>query len=198
MKEIYNGFEAVKKKLEIMPVYKTENGYKYFVYPYKGLTPIDDKELKYLAGVISLKIPKDVDAIFSVETDGIFTALPVAMILNKPLIVARSFNYKMENFFHLTQKTGYHKRNLFFYFDTKKIRKIAIVDCILSTGGTIKAIMDLLNKMGVEVKGVYTVVNKVNYSDIDLINQIKDRFFSLYDVEIKNKKIIAGKSKYNK
>ena len=75
-----------------MPTYKTGNGYEYFVYPYKGITPINDGEIKYLADVIASKIPKDVDLIFTVETDGIFTALPVAMAIGKPLVSARWFN----------------------------------------------------------------------------------------------------------
>lgn len=193
MRDIFN---SIKKRLEGMPTYKTENGYDYFVYPYKGITPIDSEEIRYLAEVVSSKIPKDVDAIFTVETDGIFTALPVAMILNKPLIVARSFHYKMENSFRLSQKTGYYKRNLFFYFDTKKIKKIAFIDCVLSTGGTIKAALNLFEKLNVEVKGIYTVINKINYSNIELINQIEDRLFSLFDVEIKGKNFIVRKSIY--
>ncbi|PJA88292.1 MAG: hypothetical protein CO139_03880 [Candidatus Moranbacteria bacterium CG_4_9_14_3_um_filter_36_9] len=193
-----NGFEAVKKRLEGMRVYKTENGYEYFVYPYKGITPINDKEIKYLAKTIASKIPKDVDLIFSVETDGIFTALPVAMLLGKPLVVARSFDYKMPKSFHFTQKTGYHERELYFYLDPQKIEKVAIIDCILSTGGTIRASMDLFNKLGIEVVGIYTVINKINYFNVEFIKNIKNRLFSLFDVEIKSKRIIVERSKYNK
>ncbi|MFC1651999.1 hypothetical protein ACFL24_02505 [Patescibacteria group bacterium] len=195
MRDIFN---SIKKRLQEMPTYKIKNGYDYFIYPYKGITPINSEEMKYLAEVVSSKIPKDIDAIFTVETDGIFVALPVAMILNKPLIVARSFHYKMEKSFHFVQKTGYHKRNLFFYCDTKKIKKVAFIDCILSTGGTTKAILNLFKKLGVEVGGVYTIINKINYSDLNLLEEIKDRFLSLFDVEIKNNKIIVEKSKYSR
>ena len=196
MKNKNDCFAIVKRRLEKMPTYKTENGYKYFVYPYKGITPIDDKDIKYLAETVASKISNDVDAIFTVETDGIFTALPVAMLLSKPLIVARSFNYKMSKYLHFTQKTGYHERELFFHFDPSKIKKIAIIDCVLSTGGTIKASMDLFKALGVEVEGVYVVINKVNYSNLEFIDDIKSRFFSLFDVEIINKKIFVKKSKY--
>lgn len=193
-----NDFEAVKRRLEEMQTYKTENGYEYFVYPYKGITPINDKEIKYLAKIIASKISRDVDLIFSVETDGIFTALPVAMSLGKPLVVARSFDYKMHKFFHFTQRTGYHERELYFYFDPQKVKKVAIIDCILSTGGTIKASVNLFKKLGVEVEGIYTVINKINYSDATLIQEITDKFFSLFDVEIKQFGIIVSKSRYNK
>ncbi len=134
--------------------------------------------------------------IFSVETDGIFTALPVAMLLCKPLVVARSFDYKMSKSFHFIQKTGYHERELYFYFDPHKVKKVAIIDCILSTGGTVKASVDLFEKLGVEVKGIYTVINKINYSNIELTNQIDGRLFSLFDVGIKGKNVIVRKSIY--
>lgn len=195
MKDIFND---IKKRLEKMPTYKTGNGYEYFVYPYKGITPIDDGEIKYLADIITSKIPKDVDLIFTVETDGIFTALPVAMAMEKPLVSARWFNYKMDKSFSFMQKTGYHKRKLYFYFDPKEVKKVAIIDCVLSTGGTIKAALNLFEELGVEVAGIYTVINKVNYSDKNFISQIKDKLFSLFDVEIKSKRIIVERSKYNK
>jgi len=196
MENIDDTFKNIKKRLEAMPLYKTENGYEYFVYPYKGITPIDDKEINYLAKTISSKISKNVDIIFSVEIDGIFTALPVAVLLGKPLVVARTFDYKMSNSFHFTQKTGYHKRDLFFYFDFKKIKEVAIVDCIVSTGGTLKAVLTSFKKLGVKVEGIYVVVNKLNYSDIEFLDKIKDRFFAIFDVEIKNKSLIVKKSKY--
>ena len=196
MQKINNNFDDIKKRLEAMQVYKTSNGYEYFVYPYKGITPINDKEVKYLAEVIASKISKDVDLIFTIDTDGIFTALPVALLLKKNLVSARLFNYKMAKSFNFIQETGYRKRKMYFYFDTKKIKKVAIVDCILSTGGTIKAIMDLFKKLGVEVEGVYTVINKLNYSDMEFVSEIKDVLFSIFDVEIINDRVIVKKSKY--
>lgn len=191
-------FDFIKKRLSEMPVYKTENGYEYFVYPYKGINPIDSKEINYLAEIFNSKISKDVDLIFTVETDGIFLALPVALSSEKPLVVARIFNYNMTNFFQFTQETGYYKRELFFSFDLSKIKKVAIVDCILSTGGTLKAATDLFKKLGVEIEGIYVVINKINYSDTKFINQIKDRLFAVFDAEIKEGGIIVTKSKYYK
>ena len=191
-------FEFIKKKLSEMPLYKTENGYEYFVYPYKAITPIDDKEIKYLAEIFVSEIPKDVDLIFTVETDGIFLALPVASLLEKPLVVARKFSYNMSNVFQLTQETGYYKRELFFSFDLNKVKKVAIIDCVLSTGGTIKATIDLFNRLKVEVVGVYVVINKINYSDTKFLDQIKDRLFAVFDIEINKNNVIVNKSKYSK
>lgn len=102
----------------------------------------------------------------------------------------------MANTFKFTQETGYYKRELFFSLDLSKIKKVAVVDCILSTGGTLKAIVDLFKRLGVEVEGIYVVINKINYSNTEFIDQIRNRFFAIFDVEIKDKNIIVNKSKY--
>ena len=189
-------FESIRKKMCDMRLYKIENEYNYFVYPYKGITPIDTKEIKYLTNIISSKIPKDIDLIFTVETDGIFLALPIALSLGKPIVVARTFNYNMKDFFQFTQETGYYKRELFFSCDLKKIKKIAIVDCIMSTGGTLKTATGLFKKLGVDVEGIYVVINKINYSDTEFISQIKNKFFAIFDAEIKDGKTIVNKSRF--
>lgn len=188
--------EKIKKNIKSSRIYNIKN-YKYFVYPYKGITPINSEEIKYLSNIIASKIPKDTDLIFSVEVDGIFTALPVAILLGKPLVIARSFDYRMPKSFHFTQKTGYYERQLYFNFDPQKVKKVSIVDCILSTGGTIRSAINLFNKMGIQVEGIYTVINKVDYFDIKLLSQIKSRFFSIFDVKIEGKNIIVVKSKFN-
>ena len=59
-----------------------------------------------------------------------------------------------------------------------------------------KAVIDLLEKMNIEVGGIYTVINKINYSDVELMDNIKHKLFSLFDVKIENGKVIVGKSKY--
>ncbi|MFA6459011.1 MAG: phosphoribosyltransferase family protein [Candidatus Paceibacterota bacterium] len=189
-------FEAIKRKFEKTPVYKTENGYDYFVYPYKGIIPIDIEEVRYLAEAMYSKMPKDIDLIFTVETDGIFTALPLALLSGKPIVAARTFNYKMTDLFQFTQETGYQKRELFFSFDLTKIKRIVIVDCILSTGGTLRAAENLFRKLGVEVVGIYVVANKLNYSNTEFIDQINDKLFSFFDVEIVNGSLVVNRSKY--
>lgn len=77
-----------------------------------------------------------------------------------------------------------------------RLKKIAIIDCVLSTGGTIKAIIDLFNKLKIEMVGVYVVINKINYSNTKLLDQIKDRLFAVFDVEINKNNVVVNKSKY--
>jgi hypothetical protein len=46
--------------------------------------------------------------------------------------------------------------------------------------------------------GVYVVINKINYSDTKFLDQIKDRLFAVFDIEINKNNVIVNKSKYSK
>lgn len=187
-------FEKIRKKIEKSRVYQTENGYKYFVYPYKGLTPTDPKELDYLAKIIAERIRQDVDLVFTFEADGMLITYPVAFLLNKPFVCARKFHYNLLKPIRLRQKTGYYERDLFFSLNGFKARKVAIIDCIHSTGGSIKEALKVFKKLKIEVAGIYVVVNKVNYNDKFFLKKMRNKFFAVYDAEIVNNKIIVGRS----
>lgn len=190
-------FEKIKEKIKNSIVYKTGDNYKYFVYPYKGINPIDPKEINYLGDIISLKIKKDVDFLFTFETDGIFIAYSVASILNKPLVVARKFHYNFKNPTKLVQQTGYYKRNLFFSINDCNFKKVAIIDCVYSTGGSIGAALKTFNNLNIEVVNVCVVINKINYNNSEFFRDIENKFFAVYDVEIKdNNDIRVNKSEY--
>lgn len=191
-------FKKVKDKIEKSQVYQTENGYKYFVYPYKGLTLTDPKELDYIAQVIANKISKDVDFIFTFEVDGIFIAYKTASLLNKPFICAKEFHYNLKDPIKIIQKTGYYEREMFFSLDGYKPRKVAIVDCLHSTGGTIKEALRIFKELEIEVTDICVAVNKINYNNQSFLNEMKDKFFAIYDVEIINDKVIAQKSTFFK
>src|SRR3989344_4278548 len=189
-------FEKIKNKIENSKVYIASNDYRYFVYPYKGLTPMEPAEINYLGKTIAKKISKDIDLLFTFETDGIFITSSVSSALGKPMVVARKFHYNLKNPIRLVQRSGYFKRNLFFSLGDYDIKKVAIIDCIHSTGGSIKAAMKVFDTLGIDVDSVYVVINKVDYNDGDFLKKIKDKFFALYDVEIFDNHVRAYKSKY--
>lgn len=189
-------FEEIRKKIENSRFYSIENKYRYFVYPYKGLEPIKPAEMNYLGGIIAKKISNDVDLLFTFETDGIFVTYSVASLLNKPLVVARAFHYNLKNPMRLTQETGYYTRELFFSLGDKDVKKVAIIDCIHSTGGSVKSAIKLFSKLGIEVEGVYVVINKPDYNDKKFLEKIKDKFFAIYDVKIIGSHLKVDQSKY--
>jgi adenine/guanine phosphoribosyltransferase-like PRPP-binding protein len=190
-------FEKIRARIEESRVYQAANNYQYFIYPYKGISPINPKELDYLASLIAKKISKDIDFIFSFEMDGVFTAYRTASLLKKPFVCARAFHYNLKKPIKLKQKTGYYEREMFFSLGKLKAKKVAIVDCIYSTGGSIQAAIKKFEKLKINVTNVCVVVNKINNNEAPL-NKIKDKFFAVFDAEIIDKKIIVCQSKFFK
>lgn len=191
-------FEIIRQNLEKAPVYKTENNYQYFIYPYKGLTPANPKELDYLARLMAKNIGKEVDLIFSFEMDGALLAYKVASLLNKPFVCAKSFYYNLKNIIKFKQKTGYYSREVFFSLGDLQVKKVAIVDCLYSTGGSISAAVKVFDKLGITVSTVCVAVNKLNYHNQKYFQKIKAKFFAIYDVEIKESRVKAVKSRFFK
>jgi len=181
------------KLIENSKVYNLDN-YKYFIFPFKGIFPIDQQLLKEIINLMKLNISPESNKIFTFMTDGIIVALPIALETNKSLVVARDFHYNLPNLNSFLQKTKYYKRKLYFT-GVKKSDKIDIVDAVVSSGNSILNAIDKLKKIGCKIGGIHTVVNKVDYGGSNLLKRKGYKFFSLVDAKIENNKIICSLTK---
>lgn len=138
------------------------SGYKYFIYPFKGLTLVDHGLYKILAQYLAKMIAKDTEVLLTVEADGIGIATLVAAELNLPLVICKSFHYNAPCL-EFEQKTGYYNR-LMYMPKVIQGKKVGIIDCLISTGGTIKTMIEkAISLPGTTINGVYCVNNKSNY-----------------------------------
>jgi len=162
--------DKIIKVFEDAPVYVTKDRggtvseYKYFVYPFKGFSLVDYSLYYNLGGLLSKFISSDVEAIVTVESDGIPAASFVAAKLGLPLIIAKSFHYNLPCV-EFVQQTGYYNRPMYL---SKVIegKKVALIDCMISTGGTMKAMVDAINTLpNTKIDGVYCINNKNNYGN---------------------------------
>jgi adenine/guanine phosphoribosyltransferase-like PRPP-binding protein len=181
------------KLIENSKVYDI-NGYKYFVFPFKGIFPMNCQLLKEIVNEMKVNISPESNKIFTFMTDGIIVALPIALEMNKSLIIARDFHYNLPNVISFLQETNYYKRKMYFT-GLKESDKIDIVDAVISSGKSILSVIDKLEKIGCEIKGIHTVVNKIDYGGSNLLKQKGYKFFSLVDVKIDDNKIICRPSK---
>jgi adenine/guanine phosphoribosyltransferase-like PRPP-binding protein len=171
------------------------SGYKYFVFPFKGIFPINCQLLKEIVNEMKVNISPESNKMFTFMTDGIIVALPIALEMNKSLIISRDFHYNLPNVISFLQETNYYKRKMYFT-GVEKSDKIDIVDAVISSGKSILSAIDKLEKIGCEIKGIHTVANKVEYGGSDLLRQKGYKFFSLVDVKIDdNNKIICRPSR---
>ena len=110
-----------------------------------GLRLAIDSIQKYLEGV-------DIDAIVGTESRGFIFGMPVAYNLHKPFILVRkkgklpcetvSKKYDLE---YGTAEIEMHKDSI------KPGQKVAIIDDLIATGGTVEAAAELIEELGGEV-----------------------------------------------
>ncbi len=153
------------KQAEIYTVNRDDGlveNYQYFIYPFKGMTLVDTALYQLLGKFLARMIPKEAEVIVSIEADGIGIATFVAAELSLPLIIAKQFHYNVPCV-EFTQQAGYHKRQM--YLPTCiEGKNVALVDCMVSTGGTIKAMAKTMQQMkDVTIVGTYCVNDKNNY-----------------------------------
>jgi len=102
-----------------------------------------------------------IDKIVTIEAMGIPLATTLSLNMNIPFTIIRKRKYNLPDEVIVEQITGYSKSKLYIN-GLKKGDKIVIVDDVLSTGGTLRAVLTALKKMGVVIKGVFIAVNKGN------------------------------------
>jgi len=155
--------EKLKKSLIEAPIVK-KGDYFYVVHPITdGVPEIKADLLNEVIAEIQNRIEKldKFDKIVTIEAMGIPLATSLSLRTEKPFVIIRKRSYGLEGEIVVEQKTGYSKSNLYIN-GLKKGDKIVIVDDVLSTGGTLKAVLKILDKIGVIIKGICIVVDKGN------------------------------------
>lgn len=153
--------ESLKKSLKEAPIVKKGN-YHYVVHPITdGIPEIKPELLKEITSEMIRHIEKcgKIDKIVTMEAMGIPLASVISMEMNLPFTIIRKREYGLHGEVSVEQMTGYSKSKMFVN-GLKKGDKIVIVDDVLSTGGTLRAILTVIKQMGIIIKGVFIAVNK--------------------------------------
>jgi len=153
--------ELLKKSLKEAPVVK-KGDYFYVVHPITdGVPEISPSLLKEVTNEIKKYIENlgKIDKIVTMEAMGIPLASVLSINMNIPFTIIRKREYGLQGEISVEQETGYSKSKLFIN-GLKKDENVVIVDDVLSTGGTLKAVLSVLKKIGVNIKGVIIVVDK--------------------------------------
>ena len=151
--------EEVKKSLEASPIVK-KGDYNYFVNPISdGVPAMDPKMLRELSLVVHKHADLDVDKIVAVEAMGIHLATALSLATDIPFVVIRKRQYGLGGEQEVYQKTGYGSSNLYIN-DLHAGEKILLIDDVVSTGGTLVALIETLKDLGLEIKTVVAVIEK--------------------------------------
>jgi adenine phosphoribosyltransferase len=159
-KEVNTMLERLKTSLINSPVIK-RGEYNYFIHPISdGVPSIDPHMIEEIAEYI-LKITdiREVDTILTVEAMGIPVAIALSLKTGISLTIVRKRPYSLEGEMELSQSTGYSKGVLYIN-GLKREDRIIIVDNVISTGGTLLALVKALKNMGVEVSDAISVIRR--------------------------------------
>ena len=176
--------KILEKSLKESPIVK-KGDYDYVIHPITdGVPKITPELLDEVTDEMKKLIERcgKIDRIVTMEAMGIPIASALSLKMNMPFTIIRKREYGLPGEVSVEQVTGYSKSKLYVN-GLKKGDKIVIVDDGLSTGGTLKAVLAVLKKIGVITKGVFIAINKGNAA-----GKIKEEYdvtiTTLVDIEV--------------
>jgi adenine phosphoribosyltransferase len=168
--------EHLMQSLYMAPIVK-KGDYDYVIHPITdGVPYITPGLLKEVSDELKKHIKKcgKFDRIVTMEAMGIPLASALSLDMGIPFTIIRKREYGLPGEVSIEQVTGYSKSKMYIN-GLKKGDTIILVDDVLSTGGTLKAVLYVLTEMGVIVKGVFIAINK---------GSCKEEIAKIYNVPI--------------
>lgn len=135
--------------------------YYYFVHPISDGVPMLEPGLlrEVVIRIIRKADLEDVDKIVTPQAMGIHISTAVSLMTDIPLVVIRKRQYGLEGEVALSQVTGYSAAEMYVN-DVSAGDRVLVLDDVLSTGGTLRAITGALGEIGAEVVDVVAVIKK--------------------------------------
>ena len=152
--------QRLKESLLAAPViWKGE--YPYFIHPLTdGVPRLNPSVLTAVVEIIETSVEwESIDLILGIEAMGLPLTSPLSMRNNRPQVVVRKRSYGLEGEVAIDQSTGYSKGAMYLN-DIKENERVLIVDDVLSTGGTLDAIIQGVEAIGADIQSVIVVVEK--------------------------------------
>ncbi len=152
--------ERLTQSLETCPMVR-RGEYHYFIHPVSDGIPLVDPALLREIGCAMVRVMdlENVDMIVVAEAMGIHIGTTLSLMTDIPLSVVRKRRYDLPGECAVHQTTGYSKCELYINGLTPGMR-VVIVDDVLSTGGTMRAMLGALATIGVEVVDVCIVIKR--------------------------------------
>lgn len=141
------------------PIVKKGN-YNYYVFPITdGVPSLEPRVLEEVAEAIIEVADVTVDRIVTMEAMGIPIATALSLKTGIPFTIVRKRSYGLRGEVSVAQVTGYSKTTMYINGLSAGMR-VLVVDDIISTGGTLIAVLKALSNMDIEIADVVMVVDK--------------------------------------
>ena len=182
--------EILKESLVNAPII-WKGDYPYFIHPITDGVPRLEPEV--LKAVIELSVPLidwgSVDMILGIEAMGLPLMAPLSMRTGIPMVIGRKRQYGLEGEIEINQETGYSKGSIFLN-DIKQGENLVIIDDVLSTGGTIRSVIEGVKKTGAIIQNIVVVVEKGPGMATLQKDYPEIRFDSLVKLEMDGEKVV--------
>ena len=151
--------------LETCPIVQ-RGDYNYFIHPITdGVPSLDPAVLREVAtAMIKVLDLSGVDRIVAAEAMGIPIGAIISSMTDLPLNIVRKREYQLPGEIAVHQMTGYSKGQLFLN-GVQEGERVVIVDDVISTGGTTRALLAALDKTGADVADICFAIRR-GYADI--------------------------------
>ena len=148
--------------LETCPIVQ-RGDYNYFIHPITdGVPSLDPAVLREVAtAMIKVLDLSGVDRIVAAEAMGIPIGAIISSMTDLPLNIVRKREYQLPGEIAVHQMTGYSKGQLFLN-GVQEGERVVIVDDVISTGGTTRALLAALDKTGADVADICFAIQRGN------------------------------------
>ena len=179
----------LEKSLYEAPIVK-KGEYDYVIHPITDGVPFITPELlREVTDAMKKHIKKcgRFDRIVTMEAMGIPLASALSLDLGIPFTIIRKRQYGLPGEVSVEQVTGYSKSKMYVN-GLKKGDTVILVDDVLSTGGTLKAVLYVLKEIGVQVKGVFIAVYKGTCKE-QLMKEYNIPITTIVDIDVVEGKV---------
>ncbi len=167
--------EQLQRSVTQAPVID-KDGYPYLVHPISNCVPTLSPGLLREVTIKTIRKAnlEDVDKIVTPAAMGIHISTAVSLMTDLPLVVIRKREYGLEGEVSLSQQTGYSESEMYIN-DVYPGDRVLILDDLISTGGTIRAITDALERIGADIVDIVIAIRKVGGEDAlaDIDHEVK-------------------------
>jgi adenine phosphoribosyltransferase len=152
--------DKLVESLKTCPIVKRGN-YNYFIHPITDGVPIVDPELlrDVCTAMIKVLDLTGVEKIVVVEAMGIHIGSVLSTMTDIPMTIMRKREYKLPCEIAVHQTTGYSKGELYLN-GVYKGDRVVIIDDVISTGGTMKALLKALEIAGAEIVDICIAIQR--------------------------------------
>jgi adenine phosphoribosyltransferase len=181
--------ETLKASLAECPVVK-RGDYDYMVHPITdGIPRVDPKMLKEVADAMVEIGNFDCDVIVTIEALGIPLATLLSQRTGKPFNIVRKKLYGLPGELNISQVTGYSKSTLSIN-GLMAGDRVVIVDDVVSTGGTLWALVEALKSKQIKIVDILTVFEKTEKKS-EIERKIGIQIKTLLKVGVVDGKVVA-------